>query len=167
MSWRSLWTKLYGKMRVSKWRKGKFGANCNFECACKNGATCDAVNGRCICAAGFTGPTCEDTCSTGFYGLNCSKSCDCLNNNMCDPITGKCLCVGWMGEKCERGCPKGYYGPMSIINILVRTCYFEMNLKWVKYVLLMGIGAYSKTENRRVFRLIQLATDFSAKKCMK
>ncbi|RCN27272.1 EGF-like domain protein, partial [Ancylostoma caninum] len=23
-----------------------------------------------------------------------------------------CLCVGWMGEKCERGCPKGFYGPM-------------------------------------------------------
>ncbi|KIH51287.1 hypothetical protein ANCDUO_18629, partial [Ancylostoma duodenale] len=95
-----------GEFCLRKCEEGTFGANCKFECNCKNGATCDA------------GPTCEDTCPDGHFGKNCTHVCDCLNNNKCDPVSGMCLCVGWMGEKCERGCPKGFYGPMVGLQLV-------------------------------------------------
>ncbi|KAK6013863.1 EGF-like domain protein, partial [Ostertagia ostertagi] len=117
-----------GEFCLRKCDEGKFGANCKFECNCKNGATCDAVNGRCICAAGFSGPTCEDRCALGFFGKNCSKLCDCLNNNKCDSVTGKCLCVGWMGEKCERGCPKGFLRPYGEPQFFI-ICWLQCSKK--------------------------------------
>lgn len=36
-----------------------FGHNCTQTCACFNGASCDPVHGRCRCAPGWMGPTCQ------------------------------------------------------------------------------------------------------------
>ena len=38
--------------------KGRYGPNCALQCDCENGATCDAVSGRCICRLGWIGPRC-------------------------------------------------------------------------------------------------------------
>ncbi|XP_066283033.1 uncharacterized protein [Branchiostoma lanceolatum] len=39
---------------------GTFGLNCSMSCYCQNNATCDAVNGSCICADGQSGEFCGD-----------------------------------------------------------------------------------------------------------
>ncbi|GLD62327.1 N-acetylglucosamine-1-phosphodiester alpha-N-acetylglucosaminidase-like protein, partial [Lates japonicus] len=38
---------------------GFYGVGCNQTCACVNGGSCDPVHGRCSCAPGFRGNTCE------------------------------------------------------------------------------------------------------------
>lgn len=117
--WRKVWSEEW-RMQVSRWIqwtvlsrevqrgtvdyydqwlqylnvKGSFGADCSFECSCENGATCDAANGKCICAPGFTvgyllmdtvmhlsikGPQCEESCGKGTWGKNCESKCECLN----------------------------------------------------------------------------------------
>ncbi|XP_070561692.1 uncharacterized protein [Ptychodera flava] len=38
---------------------GTFGARCDRECMCKNGATCHAWDGACKCAPGWQGPACD------------------------------------------------------------------------------------------------------------
>ena len=37
-----------------------FGDNCQQECQCQNGASCNHVDGTCICSAGYTGTTCSE-----------------------------------------------------------------------------------------------------------
>ncbi|XP_070563673.1 uncharacterized protein [Ptychodera flava] len=37
----------------------RFGAKCDKECMCMNGATCHGWNGACKCAAGWQGPACD------------------------------------------------------------------------------------------------------------
>ncbi|XP_047667512.1 N-acetylglucosamine-1-phosphodiester alpha-N-acetylglucosaminidase isoform X2 [Tachysurus fulvidraco] len=38
---------------------GFYGDGCKDKCMCKNGGTCDHVNGQCTCPAGFHGYSCE------------------------------------------------------------------------------------------------------------
>lgn len=40
--------------------EGHFGKNCSFPCKCKNGASCDSVNGNCRCPPGVSGELCQD-----------------------------------------------------------------------------------------------------------
>lgn len=40
--------------------EGHFGKNCSFSCKCKNGASCDPVNGNCRCPPGVSGDLCQD-----------------------------------------------------------------------------------------------------------
>lgn len=40
-------------------QESSYGENCSQTCNCFNNATCDHVSGRCLCAAGWTGPTCQ------------------------------------------------------------------------------------------------------------
>lgn len=38
---------------------GFYGLGCLHTCACKNGASCDAVTGQCLCPLGYHGVHCE------------------------------------------------------------------------------------------------------------
>ena len=40
--------------------EGMFGDNCGQECQCQNGASCNHVDGTCICSAGYMGITCSE-----------------------------------------------------------------------------------------------------------
>uniref|UniRef100_A0A1I7XTN8 EGF-like domain-containing protein n=1 Tax=Heterorhabditis bacteriophora TaxID=37862 RepID=A0A1I7XTN8_HETBA len=40
-------------------RPGRYGENCAHKCQCYNGATCDRKTGKCGCAPGYLGPTCQ------------------------------------------------------------------------------------------------------------
>ena len=40
-------------------RKGYWGRNCSQICQCNNRGSCDPVNGKCDCDAGYRGETCE------------------------------------------------------------------------------------------------------------
>ncbi|XP_023609681.1 multiple epidermal growth factor-like domains protein 6 [Myotis lucifugus] len=83
---------------------GFYGLNCAHICDCRNGASCDAMSGQCICPAGFHGSQCEKECSPGMFGDNCQHLCDCESNISCHPVTGKCLCPpGRAGARCEAG----------------------------------------------------------------
>ncbi|XP_066285873.1 proto-oncogene tyrosine-protein kinase receptor Ret-like [Branchiostoma lanceolatum] len=39
---------------------GSFGLNCSRDCSCQKNASCDPVNGSCICAEGQSGEFCQD-----------------------------------------------------------------------------------------------------------
>ncbi|XP_037786419.1 tyrosine-protein kinase receptor Tie-1-like [Penaeus monodon] len=84
--------------------KGKFGSRCQLECtkaslgfdlpregSCHHLTICLPDPYGCSCAAGHTGPLCEQRCRRGSYGAGCTLSCEsfCENGN-CDPATGKC-----------------------------------------------------------------------------
>ncbi|EGT52268.1 hypothetical protein CAEBREN_21863 [Caenorhabditis brenneri] len=97
-------------------------ANCNQRGEC--------VNGKCHCASGFTGRTCDEAvcpvvcsgngvfsggvcvCKSGFKGKECEmrhnwcEVADCNGRGRCD-TDGRCRCnPGWTGEACElRACP--------------------------------------------------------------
>lgn len=70
------------------------------------------MTGECICAPGFMGAKCLDSCPHNTYGYNCSEVCRCLNGAVCDSATGKCSCsAGWMGADCGlRICPDDRFG---------------------------------------------------------
>ncbi|XP_077981278.1 insulin-like growth factor 1 receptor [Glandiceps talaboti] len=38
---------------------GRYGAPCEFDCVCMNGATCHVFNGACLCTLGWQGPACD------------------------------------------------------------------------------------------------------------
>jgi len=81
---------------------GKFGPNCAHECYCHNGATCNPVDGKCKCKAGYAGNRCEDHCPEGYYGEDCYQACQCESENyLCHPTHG-CICQpGYGGNNCS------------------------------------------------------------------
>ena len=84
--------------------EGRYGANCEQECTCQNGAQCDAATGACTCALGFQGARCERPCEAGRFGPDCAYTCNCRNDATCDRVTGCCSCTsGWFGQFCELG----------------------------------------------------------------
>ena len=52
---------------------GYFGQDCQEPCPCKNGASCNPVDGSCACTAGFK----DANCSTGKRGIYSSWCCCC------------------------------------------------------------------------------------------
>ena len=53
---------------------GFYGLNCAHVCDCKNGASCDAASGQCICPAGFHGNQCEKGRARVFLSIECGNS---------------------------------------------------------------------------------------------
>lgn len=47
---------------------GFYGLGCLQACACKNGASCDAVTGQCLCPLGYHGVHCEKGTGTPLMG---------------------------------------------------------------------------------------------------
>merc|ERR1712033_19026 len=72
---------------------GKFGANCQFSCACKGNAVCNKVTGSCP----------RNECRAGRYGSNCQLSDNCYYNNKKNSYLGK-VSRTQSGETCEKEC---------------------------------------------------------------
>ncbi|XP_042278657.1 N-acetylglucosamine-1-phosphodiester alpha-N-acetylglucosaminidase-like isoform X4 [Thunnus maccoyii] len=70
---------------------GYYGDGCRHTCVCFNGASCNRVDGRCVCPPGFYGNLCEKACPPGFYGVSCAERCQCDDQCPCDPHTGSCV----------------------------------------------------------------------------
>jgi len=75
---------------------GKFGANCQFSCACKGNAVCNKVTGSCP----------RNECRSGRYGANCQLSDNCYYNNQKNSYLGKVsktatgkTCQKWISQK--------------------------------------------------------------------
>jgi len=75
---------------------GKFGANCQFSCACKGNAICNKVTGSCP----------RNECRSGRYGSNCQLSDNCYYNNKKNSYLGKVsrtqsgkTCQKWISQK--------------------------------------------------------------------
>ncbi|XP_013928577.1 PREDICTED: multiple epidermal growth factor-like domains protein 6 [Thamnophis sirtalis] len=82
----------------------RYGENCTQECHCANGASCHPVTGRCLCAPGWVGATCQQECPPGRYGPNCEGLCQCKNGGHCVATTGACQCpAGYIGADCNVG----------------------------------------------------------------
>ncbi|KRX20624.1 Multiple epidermal growth factor-like domains protein 11 [Trichinella nelsoni] len=82
-----------------------YGDQCEMDCKCENGASCDPVSGECFCRAGYRGRHCTLACNEGTYGENCAQLCHCLNGGSCDHRNGKCSCLpGFEGVLCEKKC---------------------------------------------------------------
>ena len=45
---------------------GRYGEECERECSCMNGGTCDPITGVCVCLAGWRGALCEEGISQCF-----------------------------------------------------------------------------------------------------
>ena len=39
---------------------GRYGEECERDCNCLNGGTCDPITGVCVCLAGWRGALCEE-----------------------------------------------------------------------------------------------------------
>lgn len=92
---------------------GRYGRDCNSRCDCNNLSSCNITTGQCICAVGFTGPTCDKPCPKGYYGVNCKQACPpCTSGyGTCHYQTGQCECSpGFTGFFCTTPCPTGTYG---------------------------------------------------------
>ena len=84
--------------------EGFYGDKCEEECHCGIMGHCEPTSGRCICALGWQGPTCEETCEQGKFGPGCTHTCNCQNEATCDAVTGCCDCKpGFYGQSCELG----------------------------------------------------------------
>ncbi|CAF4100035.1 unnamed protein product, partial [Adineta steineri] len=72
---------------------------------------------QCICAPGFYGNQCENSCPAGYYGQNCDFHCYgdddyCKGLLICLPDPYGCSCYsGWYGTHCNLTCPSNLYGP--------------------------------------------------------
>ncbi|XP_056003373.1 uncharacterized protein LOC125657435 isoform X1 [Ostrea edulis] len=74
---------------------------------------CNAIDGSCVCQAGYKGDNCTEACSNSTYGVNCVYSCGHCLNETCGHVTGNCLLgcdVGWTTNKCNTACSSGWYG---------------------------------------------------------
>ncbi|XP_066297249.1 protein draper-like [Branchiostoma lanceolatum] len=86
--------------------QGRFGADCNQRCNCKNDSNCNIYTGRCPegCREGWKGATCQEECAPGEFGSDCLLPCHCLNDETCDGATGHCppgCAAGWLGPSCQ------------------------------------------------------------------
>ncbi|XP_033124905.1 tyrosine-protein kinase receptor Tie-2-like [Anneissia japonica] len=86
---------------------------------CYNGGVCEDKKGNCICAPGFKGESCEDTCGGNQFGLNCEYRCTrsygyedrCRGNHYCLPNPYGCNCItGFTGLDCLTDCDSGKFG---------------------------------------------------------
>ena len=57
-------------------QQGRWGHNCESQCQCRNGATCDSVSGRCICAPGWTGRRCAEGKTVLYHNKDIGKVLD-------------------------------------------------------------------------------------------
>lgn len=69
----SIFTIFILKAKIAFWHfyftaclPGFYGLNCAHICDCRNGASCDATSGQCICPAGFHGSQCEKGITRAF-----------------------------------------------------------------------------------------------------
>ncbi|KAK7473764.1 hypothetical protein BaRGS_00034987, partial [Batillaria attramentaria] len=82
-----------------------WGQNCSNQCDCDFTTTkeCLPDTGHCVCAAGWKGPTCEETCQPPYYGDQCSKICTCQHEGQCHHVDGTCTCpAGYIGDAASK-----------------------------------------------------------------
>merc|ERR1712212_1394394 len=157
---------------------GRFGANCQFACQCKDNKPCDRKTGVCKngCRAGKYGAACQFdnkcyfgkreeymglqsttvsvrqcACPRGFYGKDCTRECHCMGNDQCDANGG-----------CRRGCARGWGGEdcQARIEPTPHNCqitgYVNNWDAYMNYVVPNGYvmsGAFSHHDNGKEDRL--------------
>lgn len=55
--------------------------------------SCHPLSGQCICAPGWAGLFCNETCPAGYFGESCREPCICMNGADCDGVSGTCTCA--------------------------------------------------------------------------
>ena len=129
--------------------------NITFSCPvnCKNGI-CEQNEGLCTegCLDGWSGQTCNETCSSGclnctkqdstdcgiceigFYGESCQFNCSrhCIyEQSSCDKDSGTCdygCAAGYWGRRCTETCGKGCN--KSVCNIITGECLHGCSLTY-------------------------------------
>ncbi|KAI8508916.1 hypothetical protein Bbelb_127640 [Branchiostoma belcheri] len=113
---------LDGEME-SDWSKAlacptnKWGPDCRNRCpVCYNGGVCHAQTGRCVCAPGFHGDSCQSVCdSPQKFGSTCQATCadsSCQRKLLCPADPFGCTCgPTYTGVRCDGACPDGRFGP--------------------------------------------------------
>ncbi|XP_071800226.1 tyrosine-protein kinase receptor Tie-1-like [Asterias amurensis] len=85
---------------------------------CYNGGVCDDETGQCICAPGFSGPSCLTACGMHRFGWDCEFQCgpgnlitSCIGSQFClpDPYGSSCI-SGYSGRDCDTECTAGQFG---------------------------------------------------------
>ncbi|GIY43905.1 hypothetical protein CEXT_378534 [Caerostris extrusa] len=106
-----------GSTCSTKCPEGRYGKGCSNKCVCKNGATCNKVDGSCLCTSGWQGSNCGSKCNEGRFGQNCTQSCKCKNGAKCNAVDGSCDCPpGYKGKTCEELCGNGKWGKSCFQN---------------------------------------------------
>ncbi|XP_069185384.1 uncharacterized protein [Procambarus clarkii] len=115
----------YLHLIVRECESDRYGPQCQSWCPdCQNGGICHAVTGSCVCAPGYSGPTCQHVCSRGSFGSSCQFTCQeatlgfspategqCEKLTICLPEPYGCSCApGYTGPFCDKECPAGRYG---------------------------------------------------------
>ncbi|XP_048751404.2 multiple epidermal growth factor-like domains protein 10 [Ostrea edulis] len=80
---------------------------------------CYAIDGSCVCQAGYKGENCTEECSNSTYGVKCVYNCGHCINGTCDHVTGNCLIGcdrGWTTSKCNTACSSGWYGQDCVMR---------------------------------------------------
>ncbi|XP_066297247.1 multiple epidermal growth factor-like domains protein 10 [Branchiostoma lanceolatum] len=99
---------------------GKWGGGCDRDCPeCENGGVCNPSDGRCMCAPGFMGDTCDEACGSNGFGLNCEYKCSdetdsretCAGRLFCiqDPYACSCY-IGFKPPECRDPCDDKTFG---------------------------------------------------------
>ncbi|XP_069185096.1 receptor-type tyrosine-protein phosphatase S isoform X1 [Procambarus clarkii] len=115
----------YLHLIVRECESDRYGPQCQSWCPdCQNGGICHAVTGTCVCAPGYSGPTCQHACPRGSFGSSCQFTCQkttlgfspategqCEKLTICLPEPYGCSCApGYTGPFCDQECPAGRYG---------------------------------------------------------
>ena len=73
------------------------------QCVCQNGATCNHIDGKCKCSAGWNGADCSILCQNGTFGVECAQPCACKNDATCNHVSGDCSCTpGYTAVDCSQ-----------------------------------------------------------------
>ena len=93
-----------------------FGRNCEIKCpeeGCNSYLICSQDPSDCLCAAGFKGYNCNESCSSNEWGEGCRSKCDHCLDNKCDSSSGECICDNKALKNCFKVCPRGYWGELE------------------------------------------------------
>lgn len=118
---------------------GKWGRDCEMDCKCQNGATCDPFDGNCMCTRGWTGVYCDQKCLPNRYGQDCAEECRCRNGGSCHHISGECHCAS------------GYTGPLWVPNFVDYHCRWHLSENLVYITARKYLSAFIYTFFKKVF----------------
>ncbi|CAH1243166.1 TIE1 [Branchiostoma lanceolatum] len=114
---RNTWNHAFSRLIVRACPTDKWGPDCRNRCpVCYNGGVCHVGTGKCVCAPGFRGDSCQSVCnSPQNFGSTCQATCDggsCQGKLLCPADPFGCTCgPTYTGVRCDSACPTGTFGP--------------------------------------------------------